>query len=268
MSELEHQAGALQASGWLAVLWDRRSRRSYDGRVPDAGALAALGAHCDAFRPFDAARVVLLTDVPQALFLGILGSYGGVSKAPSALAFIGRSGDAGVDAAVGYTGEAAVLEATRLGLGTCWVGGFFDPAKGARLAGAQPGERVFAVSPLGYPRERIGAKERLVYGFGKPKRRKEAEEIAPGSDSWPAWAQAAVAAVRVAPSAMHRQPWRLRMEDGALIIGCEGPDTPKISKRLDCGIAMLHAEVGALGEGVDGDWELLGGDDVGRFTPR
>ncbi len=256
-----------QTTAWRAALETRRSRRSFDGRPPAREVLATLRAQCDAFRPFESARVVLLPEAPQALFLGVLGSYGGVSNAPAALAFIGRSGDAGVEVAVGYTGEAAVLEATRLGLGTCWVGGYFSSATGARLAGAQPGERVFAVSPLGYPLERIDAKERFIYGFGKPKRRKGVGEFAPGSDTWPAWARAAAAAVRVAPSAMHRQPWRLRLEDGALVVSSDGLDTPKVSKRLDCGIAMLHAELGALGEGVVGGWELFDGADVGRFTP-
>jgi hypothetical protein len=262
------RARAPQAPGWLAAVPSRRSRRSYDSRVADSDALATLRGHCEAFRPFDSARVVLLSEAPQALFLGILGSYGGISGSPSALVFIGRSDDPDVNAAVGYTGEAAVLEATRLGLGTCWVGGLFDTTKGATLAGARPGERVYAVSPLGYPLKRIGVKERVIFGLGRPKRRKEAEEFAPGSSTWPTWAQAAVAAVRVAPSAMHRQPWTLRMEDGALVIGLEGIGTPRVSRRLDCGIAMLHAELGAMGEGVDGDWEFLGGADVGRFTPR
>lgn len=256
------------AAAWLEAVNVRRSRRSYDGRRPDADALATLQAHVDSFRPFPAARAVLLPEAPQALFLGIVGSYGGVSNAPSALAFVGRTAETGVHAAVGYTGEAAVLEATRLGLGSCWVGGFFSASKGARFAGAQATERVFAVSPLGYPEARIGAKERIVYGVGKPKPRKDVEEFAPGAGSWPAWAQAAATAVKVAPSAMHRQPWMLRMDGGALVIGCQGPDTPKVSKRLDCGIAMLHAELGALGAGVSGEWELLTGDDVGRFTPR
>ncbi len=261
-------SGIPQATAWLEAVEIRRSRRSYDGRRPDRDALATLQAHCNAFGPFPAARVVLLPEAPQSLFLGIVGSYGGISRAPSALAFIGRSAESGVEAAVGYTGEAAVLEATRLGLGSCWVGGFFNASKGARFAGAQPGERVFAVSPLGYPEARVGAKERIVYGVGRPKARKGIEEFAPGAGSWPAWAQAAAAAVQVAPSAMHRQPWMLRMDSGSLVIGCSGPDTPKVSKRLDCGIAMLHAELGALGTGVSGEWELLTGDDVGRFTPR
>ena len=39
-----------------------------------------------------------------------------------------------------------------------------------------------------------------------------------------------------------------------------------ISKRLDCGIAMLHIEVAALDCGVQGRWEFLEAPKVARFT--
>jgi len=71
----------------------------------------------------------------------------------------------------------------------------------------------------------------------------------------------------VAPSAMHRQPWRFRLEDGALIVASSGVQTPRLSLRLDCGIAMLHAELGARGAGCDGAWEALTAPDVARWVP-
>jgi hypothetical protein len=36
---------------------------------------------------------------------------------------------------------------------------------------------------------------------------------------------------------------------------------------IDCGIAMLHAELGALHEGVGGRWVRLSEPDVAAFTP-
>jgi hypothetical protein len=69
---------------------------------------------------------------------------------------------------------------------------------------------------------------------------------------------------------MNRQPWRFRTEDGALVVGFAGADVTKArtSKRLDVGIAMLHAELGALSEGVSGRWEVLAGEDVARYVPE
>lgn len=248
-----------------AAIAVRRARRSFDGTPVSPADLDALSAFAAAFRPWPDARVAVLRDAPQSVFAGIVGSYGGVSGAHSALVFVG--GERVDPAIVGYTGEALVLEATARGLDTCWVAGAFSAHASGRLAGVAPGERVFAVSPLGRARSSATVKERVLFGAARAKHRRTLDEIAPGCEAWPAWARSAVVAARVAPSAMNRQPWRFRIEDGALVVAVGGIDTPRTSRRLDCGIAMLHAEVGALAEGVGGRWELLAGHDVARFVP-
>ena len=77
------------------------------------------------------ARVCLVDDPDRQLFTGIVGGYGKVTGARSRGGVRGRApaGDSvpdGVQAAAGYVGEGLILEATRLGLGTCWVAGTFD----------------------------------------------------------------------------------------------------------------------------------------------
>ena len=127
------------------------------------------------------------------------------------------------------------------------------------------GEIVRAVSPLGHPTERLSAAERLVYGQARPKFRRSLDEIAPGHEDWPAWAGEGARAARIAPSAMNRQPWRFRYVDGSVVVSVHGP-APTMG-RLDCGIAMLHFELGARSEGSDGAWEALSGSDVARWVP-
>lgn len=264
----ESQRDALlqaNAERWLAALRVRRSRRSYDGTPVVPGDLDALEELARRFRPWPDARVAVIREAPPSVFVGIVGSYGGVSGAPSALAFIGRQA-AGPEK-VGYTGQALVLEATSRGLGTCWVGGLFEAAPVKRLVEVGAGERVFAVSPIGHPTAAPSRKERVLFGAGRPKHRKPLEEIAPGCASWPEWARRAVEAAQVAPSAMNRQPWQFAYESGALVVRTVGLSTPRISRRLDCGIAMLNAEVGARATGVRGRWELLEHPDVARFIP-
>jgi len=39
-----------------------------------------------------------------------------------------------------------------------------------------------------------------------------------------------------------------------------------VAKRLDCGIAMQHIELGALSQGIHGRWELLKKPQVARFV--
>ena len=75
----------------------------------------------------------------------------------------------------------------------------------------------------------------------------------------------AVEAARLAPSGANRQPWRFRLEERGLAL----PMAPGAywTAPIDCGIAMLHAELGALHEGVRGDWVRLAAPDVARFEP-
>ena len=117
------------------------------------------------------------------------------------------------------------------------------------------GERVYAVSPLGYANRSVGAhREEACESMAGSKKRKCVEELAPGiGGSWPEWAVTAVETARLAPSAVNRQPWRFRLEDGGLVIAKDNAfETPKVTKRLDCGIAMLHAELGAMASGAQG----------------
>jgi len=64
---------------------------------------------------------------------------------------------------------------------------------------------------------------------------------------WPDWIISALEAARMAPSAVNRQPWRFSVEeDDSIKISVDSFRDPyRISKRLDCGIAMVHIEVGA-----------------------
>jgi len=288
-----HSDAQMPVDRWAAAIEARRSRRSFDGRPVAPDDLEAMARHCETFRPFPAARAVVIPEAPTELFAHrrgdratmaapgmlmakVVGPYGRITGAPSALAFAGRvasdemldDGDAGdrqiadfaIEEQIGYTGEAAVLEATALGLDTCWVAGLFSPSTSEALIGAETHEMVFAVSPLGHAAGDLSGRERYMFRMGKPKKRLRLEHIALGltSKDWPAWAVAGVRAVQGAPSAVNRQPWRFRLDDGSVVVAADGPDSAGISKRIDCGIAMLHFELGVRRSGRSGTWEEPG----------
>ncbi len=260
-----------RGADWLAVVTSRHSRRSFEERPVDAETLDALDAICAGFRPFEDARAVLARTPATDVFTGVMGSYGKVTGAPHVLIFIGDTTSEHCDEHVGYTGEATILEASALGLDTCWVGGFFNPKRTRELVHLGPGERVFAVSPLGHATHDPSFSERAMRRLAGAHNRKRVAEIAPGMSGggWPEWAQTAVETARLAPSAMNRQPWRFRFDAGALVIARDNAaETPRVSKRLDCGIAMLHAELGARAAAADGAWRPAAtGLDVARFVP-
>ena len=254
---------------WLAAVALRRSRRAYDMRPVDAATLDAIDAVCAGFRPHVDARVVLVRDPGVDVFTGFVGGYGKVKGAPHLLVFIGDERGRFADQHVGYTGEAVVLEATARGLDTCWVAGFFRASLARELVDLGPGERVFAVSPLGHGTAALGFGERGMRSMAHAHRRRTIQQIAPSvSAGWPDWAVAAVETARIAPSAVNRQPWRFRFDAGALVIARDsGVETPKVTKRLDCGIAMLHAELGARASGATGAWrDLALALDVARYV--
>jgi nitroreductase len=254
---------------WLAAVASRHSRRAYDMRPLDTATLDAIDEVCTNFRPYPDARVVLVRTPAVDVFTGLVGGYGKVKGTPHLLAFIGDERAEFVDQHLGFTGEAIVLEASARGVDTCWVAGFFKPSLAAQLVEMAPGERIFAVSPLGHGTAALGFAEKGMRSMSRAHRRRSVEQIAPSiSAGWPDWAVAAIETARLAPSAVNRQPWRFRIDAGALVVAQDSTvETPKVTKRLDCGIAMLHAELGARATGADGAWrDLAQALDVARYV--
>jgi len=254
---------------WHDAVSKRRSIRQYAPKPVEAVNLEAMRRVCMEFRPFQSARAVLVNDPPEEVFWGIPGGYGKVSGAPALMAFVGDMQSPDVQEALGYTGEGVILEATALGLATCWVGGFFWPKRAAAVANVAPNERVLAVTPIGYAREGASLEEKAMSRFGRNWQRRPLSELVSGlgEKDWPAWMKAALEAARLAPSAMNRQPWRFQVDKGSVTVSADSAVNPTmvVSKRLDCGIAMLHIEIGALSAGVRGSWELLKSPQVARF---
>jgi hypothetical protein len=257
----------IDAARWYAAVAGRRSRRAYDGAGLDPIVARSLDEVACSFRPYPDTRVVFVADPPEGLFSGVLGSYGRVNGARAALVFLEDSRSSTAEEHCGYTGEGLVLEARALGLDTCWIAGTFSPGVATKLVDLEPGEVVRAVSPVGHALVKPSSAEKLLYGAERKKSRRSLDEIAPGHETWPAWAIEGLTAARIAPSAVNRQPWRFRYENGAVTVSAHGIDAPKYRPRLDCGIAMLHFELGARSAGVDGAWTALGAPDVARWEP-
>jgi nitroreductase len=256
-------------SRWYPAIEKRRSRRHFDAsRLIEPDKLSALDTVCKEFMPFPNARSYLVTESVKDVFRGIVGSYGKVKGAPAFIAFIGNMNSASVQEEVGYTGEGVILEASALGLNTCWVAGFFKPDSVASLVEIKSNERVLAVTPVGYARRFESLEEKLMTGFGRTHRRVPISRLISSlaQDSLLEWIRASIQAARLAPSAVNRQPWGFDVQDGGITVYVRtgGPEF-SVSKRLDCGIAMLHIEVTALNRGVRGDWQFLKAPQVARF---
>lgn len=168
--------------------------------------------------------------------------------------------------ALGYAMEMAVLEAQRLGLGTCWLGGTFKRGQFADRMNIQEGELLPIIIPFGKPavkdgmvgrfiRKVAGAENRLEFGklfyeghFGEPLKSERAGKFTP-----------ILEAVRWAPSASNKQPWRIVKDNNVFHFFLERTKgyADKLSydiQKLDIGIAVCHFDLMAAQLRIEGEW--------------
>lgn len=181
----------------------------------------------------------------------------------------------------GYCMEKNILLATSLGLGTCWLGGTFKRSSFAKKIGLSANEVMPAVSPLGYATEKKTLTDSLFKFLARSKTRKLWEELFYNNDFDTPLIKSDVGryttcleAVRLAPSASNKQPWRILKEKRDNIFHFylrRAQMYAKAIKRIDLqkvdmGIAMCHFELVARELGLTGSWQQKGGqtDSEGR----
>lgn len=170
----------------------------------------------------------------------------------------------------GYVLEKKILKFTRMGLGTCWIGGTFRRSEYAKTTSMTEGEVIPAITPIGVPAEKRGVRERIIKLFARSKTRKEWSALFFDKDpTHPLSPEAAgvfanaLEMVRLAPSANNAQPWRMIKEGKQFHFFVARnklvKDTYKLVdlQRIDMGIALAHFELGLLSEGISGAYEIL-----------
>jgi nitroreductase len=230
--------------------------------------------------PFGAqARFGLLAAAPgDRQVLRRLGTYGFIKGATGFIVGAVRRAPHDLED-YGYLLEEIVLFATGMGLGTCWLGGTFTRSTFVRrFGGLGRDETMPAVISLGHIgddgrgriREREEGGRRLPAGelffegrYGQPLPVASAGRYA-----------AALDAVRMAPSATNKQPWRIVRERGDwhfLLKRTKGYGGAAFKlvriadlQRVDLGIAMCHFALVARESGLEGHWVV---DDPGLDLP-
>lgn len=167
----------------------------------------------------------------------------------------------------GFCLEKVILSITELGLGTCWLGSTFNKNSFSKALGLSKNEFVPAVTPVGYPSDRKSFIESFMKMAAGSKRRKAWEELffygEPGKPLDKEKADkytVALESVRLAPSAMNSQPWRIIKEREKNIFHFyinRRPGGDADYKNIDIGIAMCHFQVCADEAGIKGSWKEL-----------
>lgn len=254
---------------WYEAIGVRRSKRDYLTKLIETEKIELLNKLAeDINKTTEGIRIVLVNQSSEGIFKGMVGSYGKISDTPAYALFIGNTEDKNVEEKIGYYGESYILELTRLGLGSCWVGGTYDPKVAGKAIELASNEKIYSVTPVGYPKAEVKISERLLKIIVKSDKRKKLSEICEDSVKkvLPEWVQISLEAGRAAPSAINRQPWYFYADEKSIKVAVDKEDRGhNYSRRLDCGIAMLHIEVGALTKGITGKWKYLESPLVAEF---
>jgi nitroreductase len=268
----------------ITLIHRRYSCRTYLERpisTDDRQALAAFMATRTQGPLGSAARFGLIaasTDDEGALRR--LGTYGFIKGATGFLVGAVRKG-AGDLEDYGYLLEEIVLHATGMGLGTCWLGGTFTRSTfTSRFGGVGRDETIPAVVSIGHPgddgAERIREREQGTRRFPPDELFFTGEWAEPLGRERVDGYDEALEAVRMAPSATNKQPWRIvRGGDDwhFYLVRTKGygKGSPWFKllriadlQRVDLGIAMCHFELAARESGRDGRWVV---DDPGLALP-
>jgi hypothetical protein len=214
--------------------------------------------------------LIAATEYDQKSLKG-LGTYGFIKNATGFIVGAVEQGSKNLED-YGYLMERAVLSATDIGLGTCWLGGSFTKSSFAKKILATTTEIIPAVAAVGYIasnnnirgqiRMRAGAQHRLpkeklffdkTFGYAL-----DEEDIGVYAD--------VLEMVRWAPSASNKQPWRIIRSGDAWHFYLQrtkgyGKGSMIFNllrladlQRVDMGIAMCHFELAINELNLQGRW--------------
>ena len=215
----------------------RISRRAYIPELISTEKKSSLQKIIDGLCQRSGLKIVLMENGEDCF--GLVKSYGMFSGVKSYFALAGKSDDEKLFEKVGYYGEELILEATRLGLGTCWVAGSYD--KASTDIGLSDSESLVCVISVGEIKAEENLKEKFLSGVIKTKRKKP-EELCRNYDSSPDWFKSGMECVANAPSARNKQPVVFELTPDGVATNLLGSFSVN---KIDLGIAEYHFELGS-----------------------
>lgn len=230
----------------------RRSVRTYDGRALDESTKEQLLSYANSIRnPFnipvkfkflDAKKDGLTCPVVSGTDLYVGGK---VENVPNA------------SVAFGYSFEEFVLYAQSLGLGTVWLGGTMNRSAFEQAMDLNENQMMPCATPIGYTAKKMTIRETMMRKAIKADDRLPFEELFfDGSFDTPLTKEKAgefaepLEMVRLAPSAVNKQPWRVVVADHTAHFYLKrskgfGHEGKLDMQMIDMGIALCHFALSA-----------------------
>ncbi len=263
----------------LEAMRVRRSERTYlDKPVSQADLTPLLEMFEQSLRLNSLGLRLIPMDPAQVEYAmtGLIGSYGRIKNAPIWVIGISEEGPHHQQN-FGYAMEQFILECTRQGLGTCWVGGFFKTSLLEEAVPKKGNELIECISPVGYAATRRIAERSMRLLGGLNSRKPLSERVFEGRWGKPATEYLAsrnnlrqvFELARWAPSSSNHQPCHYVVSDGRIVISvlpallrkypgivADGKSMNYDFQGIDAGIAMAHVFLAARELGLPGQWAL------------
>lgn len=191
-----------------------------------------------------------------------LGTYGVIKNASLFLGVASKAQPL-AEENLGYQFEQLVLYITSLGLGTCWLGGTFNRGAFAEAMKVQEDEIFPIISPVGHIAGKKRLFEKLMRSRIKADTRLPWENLffkgdfsQPLSESESGECREILDCVRIAPSAVNKQPWRIVVSEDGSFHFFENRNLQHAGnydiQKIDMGIALAHFQLAAEKKGMNG----------------
>ncbi len=257
----------------IEVIDNRFSNRAYSEKKVEESKKKILMEYITRHNkgPFGNTVRFQFVEIPEGDMSGLrsLGTYSMIKGAVLYLAGAVKKNENSMED-FGYCMETAVLKATELGIGSCWLGGTLNRGTFAGKIDLGRDEVIPAVTPLGYP----GNKSSFIVGLlgmarGSRSRKGFEEIFFKGAIDNPLNKQelgpyeTVLECVRLAPSASNKQPWRIIREKDKNVFHFFLNEDKFYNnafkgikmQNIDIGIALCHFELTAKELGLKGSWE-------------
>ena len=242
---------------YLKAIDERCSRRTYITKDIEMEKVNSLQRCIKNLNEMSGLNLQLQLNGPE-IFKGFSSSYGMLKGVGAYFALVGSKDDKDLLEKVGYFGEILALEATALGLGTCWIGGTYDRKLCAKLIDLKENEELVAIITVGYTPVDKTFKEKMISKLSHRKT-KTVEEMYHSNEEVPNEFINGMKAVQKAPSALNKQPVKFHFTNGVVTTSTLNSTG---YEKIDLGIAKLHFEIGT---GLQKKFEIENGQSVYKF---
>lgn len=249
----------------IKAIKKRKSTRKYkETKIDDKKIKNIIEKSIETDKLFESDIVVDLRDRKEIndLIKGIIGDYGKIISPHYFILSTEKEKKNIID--LGFLGEQLILELTKEKLATCWIGKFGSKEKIGNRLNLKNQKKPQALLAFGKPSKK---------GFrNEEPNRKKLNELIIGGKRKIKFDQI-LELVKLAPSALNRQPWRFKLKDnridfylskkGLMEKFLRNISNLKLLNYIDIGIALKHAQIGGE-KYIEGEtkFEELCGDNI------